>query len=71
MSTTYADHLIWQRMQAFLPAEFRMASELFLKRLRKVPVETVMLARAGHYPPEQPGLPRMVEAIDSFYRKTH
>ena len=41
-------------------------SELFLKRISKVPVKTVMLENAGHYPLEQPGLSQMVEAIDAF-----
>lgn len=44
-------------------------SELFLKRVGKVPVSTVMLDRAGHYPLEQPGLSQMVDAIDGFCRK--
>ena len=41
-------------------------AESFLKRITKVPVETVMLENAGHYPLEQPGLDQMVEAIASF-----
>lgn len=44
-------------------------SELFLERIRKVPVKVVMLDNAGHYPLEQPGLAQMVDAIDAFYRK--
>lgn len=44
-------------------------SEPFLRRIRHVPVETVMLENAGHYPLEQPGLSQMVDAIDAFYRK--
>ncbi|MFZ2986680.1 hypothetical protein [Ideonella sp.] len=55
------------------PAEDRWTplhlSEPFLKRVQKVPVRTVMLERAGHYPLEQPGLSQMVEAIDDFYRR--
>lgn len=43
-------------------------SELFLARIRRVPVKVVMLDNAGHYPLEQPGLAQMVEAIDAFYR---
>jgi pimeloyl-ACP methyl ester carboxylesterase len=41
-------------------------SELFLRRVRKVPVTTVMLDNAGHYPIEQPGLKQMLDAIVSF-----
>jgi alpha-beta hydrolase superfamily lysophospholipase len=41
-------------------------SEPFLKRITKVPVTTVMLENAGHYPLEQPGLDQMVDAIDAF-----
>ena len=43
-------------------------SQPFLKRIRKVPVKTVMLENAGHYPLEEPGLTTMVESIDAFYR---
>lgn len=42
----------------------------FLSRIDKVPVKTVILENAGHYPLEQPGLSQMVEAIDSFYTTT-
>jgi len=53
------------------PAEDRWTglhlSELFLRRIRKVPVKTVMLQGAGHYPLEQPGIRQMVDAIDAFY----
>lgn len=53
------------------PAEDRWTrlhlSELFLRRIGKVPVKTVMLEGAGHYPLEQPGLRQMVDAIDAFY----
>lgn len=41
-------------------------SQLFLKRISKVPVDTVMLDNAGHFPLEQPGLDQMVEAIYRF-----
>ena len=44
-------------------------SKPFLGRIRQVPVKTVMLENAGHYPLEQPGLAQMVDAIDSFYRE--
>ncbi|WP_231753765.1 hypothetical protein [Burkholderia savannae] len=44
-------------------------SEAFLERIKRVPVKVVILDNAGHYPLEQPGLPRMVDAIDSFYRE--
>jgi hypothetical protein len=37
-----------------------------LKRIRRVPVKTVMLENAGHYPIEQPGLDQMVTAIQEF-----
>ncbi len=46
-------------------------SEPFLARIKKVPVTTVMLENAGHYPLEQPGLSQMVDAIDAFYRGIH
>jgi alpha-beta hydrolase superfamily lysophospholipase len=41
-------------------------SELFLRRIRRVPVNTVMLDNAGHYPIELPGLDQMVAAIRGF-----
>ncbi len=41
-------------------------SELFLRRIGKVPVKTVMLENAGHYPIEQPGLQQMHDAIVAF-----
>ncbi len=44
-------------------------SELFLSRIRQVPVRMVMLENAGHYPIEQPGLDRMVAAIGDFCRE--
>jgi len=43
-------------------------SELFLQRIQHVPVKTVILKNAGHYPLEQPGLNQMVNAIDAFYK---
>jgi alpha-beta hydrolase superfamily lysophospholipase len=53
------------------PAEDRWTglhlSQLFLRRVGKVPVKTLMLQGAGHYPLEQPGLGQMVDAIDAFY----
>ncbi|MDT4827868.1 Alpha/beta hydrolase family protein [compost metagenome] len=52
------------------PAEDRWTplslSELFLKRIKRVPVRTVMLENAGHYPLEQPGLDQMVSSIRAF-----
>lgn len=44
-------------------------SQLFLRRIRKAPVSTVLLDQAGHYPLEQPGLGQMVDAIDAFCRQ--
>ncbi|KAA1419009.1 alpha/beta fold hydrolase [Nocardioides humilatus] len=41
-------------------------SEPFLAQITKVPVTTVLLDNAGHYPLEQPGLDQMVEAISDF-----
>lgn len=41
-------------------------SESFLKRVTKVPVDTVMLENASHYPLEQPGLDQMVASIAAF-----
>lgn len=41
-------------------------SEPFLRRITQVPVTTVMLENAGHYPLEQPGLDQMVEAVAAF-----
>ena len=43
-------------------------SEPFLSQIHKVPVKTVMLKNAGHYPLEEPGLSVMVDSIDMFYR---
>lgn len=41
-------------------------SNLFLDRIKKVPVRKVMLDNAGHYPIEQPGLRQMHDAIVQF-----
>lgn len=41
-------------------------SELFLRRIRRVAVQRVMLENAGHFPIEQPGLDQMVAAIHRF-----
>lgn len=41
-------------------------SEPFLGRITHVPVRTVLLENAGHFPLEQPGLDQMVEAISAF-----
>jgi alpha-beta hydrolase superfamily lysophospholipase len=41
-------------------------SELFLQRIRRVPVKVEMLENAGHYPLEQPGLSQMVSSIHDF-----
>lgn len=43
-------------------------SEPFLRRLTRVPAETVMLDGAGHYPLEQPGLDQLVAAVTAFTR---
>ncbi|MFJ4188431.1 alpha/beta hydrolase [Kitasatospora sp. NPDC089509] len=52
------------------PAEDRWTphhlSVPFLSRITRVPVETVLLENAGHYPLEEPGLTRMEEAIADF-----
>jgi pimeloyl-ACP methyl ester carboxylesterase len=54
------------------PAEDRWTplylSELFLKRIKSVPVHAVMLDNAGHYPLEQPGLTQMRDEIANFIR---
>ncbi|RFU40764.1 alpha/beta hydrolase [Actinomadura logoneensis] len=44
-------------------------SEPFVARIAKVPVETVMLDNAGHYPMEEPGLTQMREAVADFVAK--
>ena len=41
-------------------------SKLFLRRITHVPVKTVQLEHAGHYPLEQPGLDQMVASIHQF-----
>ncbi|MCG5078898.1 alpha/beta hydrolase [Paraburkholderia tagetis] len=41
-------------------------SQLFLQRIKRVPVAVTMLENAGHYPLEQPGLNQMVTAIHDF-----
>jgi len=41
----------------------------FLARITKVPVDTVMLENAGHYPLEEPGLTQMQDAITDFVAK--
>ncbi len=41
-------------------------SELFLKRVKRVPTKVVMLENAGHYPLEQPGLTQMGDAVVDF-----
>ncbi|MGP3637668.1 alpha/beta hydrolase [Streptomyces sp. 24-1644] len=40
-----------------------------LSRITKVPVDTVMLDNAGHYPLEEPGLQQMQDAIANFVTK--
>ncbi|MEU3423556.1 alpha/beta hydrolase [Streptomyces murinus] len=40
-----------------------------LSRITKVPVDTVMLDNAGHYPLEEPGLRQMRDAIADFVTK--
>ncbi|MFF4569493.1 alpha/beta hydrolase [Streptomyces sp. NPDC001410] len=40
-----------------------------LSRITKVPVDTVMLDNAGHYPLEEPGLGQMQDAIADFVTK--
>lgn len=44
-------------------------SQLFLKRVKKVPVKIVELENAGHYPLEHPGLEQMKVAIIEFLRE--
>jgi alpha-beta hydrolase superfamily lysophospholipase len=43
-------------------------SEIFLHRIGQVPVTTVILEGASHYPIEQPGLDQMVDAVEAFVR---
>ncbi|MDQ4503986.1 alpha/beta fold hydrolase [Sinomonas sp. ASV322] len=55
------------------PAEDRWSpyelSVPVLSKITKVPVQTVMLDGAGHYPLEEPGLAQMQDAIDAFIRE--
>lgn len=44
-------------------------SKLFLSSITKVPVQTVELENAGHYPLEEPGLQQMADAIIEFLNK--
>ncbi|MFJ9696323.1 alpha/beta hydrolase [Kitasatospora sp. NPDC101183] len=52
------------------PAEDRWTplhlSTPFLSRITKVPVDTVLLDNAGHYPLEEPGLAQMEDTIAAF-----
>lgn len=52
------------------PAEDRWSplklSQPVLSRITRVPVKTVMLTNAGHYPIEVPGLQQMQDAIAEF-----
>ena len=41
-------------------------SQLFLRRIRHIPVTVTTLENAGHYPLEQPGLDQMVTAVHDF-----
>jgi alpha-beta hydrolase superfamily lysophospholipase len=56
------------------PAEDRWSplhlSEPFLSRVKRVPVQVVMLDNAGHYPIEQPGLRQMRDAIVDFVNRS-
>ncbi|TFJ88443.1 hypothetical protein NSK_000017 [Nannochloropsis salina CCMP1776] len=45
-------------------------SEIFLDRIRKVPVKRVTLEKAGHYPLEQPGIDQLHKAIAEFVENT-
>jgi pimeloyl-ACP methyl ester carboxylesterase len=55
------------------PAEDRWTplelSKPVLDPITRVPVRTVMLENAGHYPLEEPGLTQMQNAIDAFIRE--
>lgn len=44
-------------------------STVFLDRIARVPITTVLLHRAGHYPIEEPGLTQMQDAIEGFCEK--
>jgi alpha-beta hydrolase superfamily lysophospholipase len=46
-------------------------SEIFLKRINRVPTTVVMLKNAGHYPLEQPGLTQMCDAVVDFIHSCH
>jgi alpha-beta hydrolase superfamily lysophospholipase len=52
------------------PAEDRWTpqdlSELFLRRLQRMPVTRVLLEGAGHYPLEEPGLTQLADATEMF-----
>jgi hypothetical protein len=41
-------------------------SELFLKRINRVPTKVVMLKNPGDYPLEEPGLTQMCNAVVNF-----
>ena len=41
-------------------------SELFLRRINRVPTKVVMLKNAGHYPIEHPGIEQMCDAVVDF-----
>lgn len=44
-------------------------SQPFLSEIKKVPVKTVLLDNAGHYPLKDPGLQQMADAIIDFLRQ--
>jgi len=44
-------------------------SQPFLSEIKKVPVKTLLLDNAGHYPLEDPGLQQMADAIIDFLRQ--
>ena len=44
-------------------------SQPFMSEIKKVPVKTVLLDNAGHYPLEDPGLQQMADAIIDFLRR--
>ena len=55
------------------PAEDRWSPHYLsvpvLEPITKVPVQTVMLENAGHYPMEEPGLTQMHDTIADFVTK--
>jgi len=51
-------------------AVLSLHSEIFLDRIRKVPVKRVTLEKAGHYPLEQPGIDQLHKAIAEFVENT-